>query len=54
MKNKYMLVCLAAASLSAAASDIDFTYNTENLDYKVYGFEKKEKYDIAILINDPA
>ena len=55
MKSRYILSGLIAlCSLSTYATDIDFTYNTDNKDYKVYGFEKKEKYDIAILINNPA
>lgn len=55
MRSRYILACLAAGSiLNASATDIDFSYNVDNLDFKVYGFEKKEKYDVAIFINDPA
>lgn len=50
-----MLASLAAFTASGAfATDIDFTYNTENEPAKVYGFSKKETYDVAILINDPS
>ena len=37
----------------ARANQIEFTYNTGHEDSKVYGFGKKETYDIAIKIDDP-
>lgn len=54
MKNKIILsAAILATALGAGATDIDFTYNTEGLDPKVYGFDKKETYDVAIKIADP-
>lgn len=47
-------MAFACTVLSAGATDIDFTYNTEGLEPKVYGFDKKESYDVAIKIDDPA
>lgn len=46
-------VVAAAAAPAAVAGEIDFSYNPDGLDYYVYGFNKKETYDIAIKINDP-
>ena len=45
---------LSLGTLGAAATDIDFTYNTNNEDYKAYGFDKRETYDVAIKLQDPA
>lgn len=54
MRNKTLcMTVLAAVSFSAAATDIDFTYNVDNKEPKAYGFDKKEKYDVAIKIDDP-
>lgn len=44
---------LAAVSLAAPAADVNFTYNTAGATPNVYGFEKKETYDVAIRIDDP-
>lgn len=55
MKSRFIIASLATlCAASMTASDIDFSYNTDNEEYKVYGFSKKEKYDVAILINDQA
>ncbi len=54
MKLKSLVALFSLVSLAANATDINFTYNTENAKYKVYGFDKKETYDIALKIEDPA
>ncbi len=54
MKLESLVALFSLGALTANATDINFTYNTENADYKVYGFDKKETYDIAIKIEDPA
>lgn len=46
-------IALAGTMLSVGATDINFTYNVNGLDAKVYGFDKKEVYDVAIKIDDP-
>lgn len=45
-------LCMLIAAISFAAK-MEYTYNINNEDAKVYGFNKKETYDIAILLNDP-
>ena len=37
-------------SVPAVAAEMGFTYNTANQEYKIYGFEKRETYDVAIHI----
>lgn len=55
MKNKSLVTSLLLGSVAAAsATDIDFTYNINDDEAKVYGFDKKETYDVAIKIDDPA
>lgn len=44
---------MSLGTIAAFSSEIDFTYNVNNEEYKVYGFQKKETYDIAIKIEDP-
>lgn len=54
MKHNLLLIAAAAGlSLPAAATDIDFTYNTDNKELMVYGYDKKETYDVAIKIDAP-
>ena len=55
MRNRILLAgAVLATVFGTNATDIDFTYNTEGLESKVYGFNKKETYDVAIRINDPS
>ena len=35
------------------AVEMEYTYNVNNDDPMVYGFNKKETYDVAVLLNDP-
>lgn len=44
---------MAGAALCTSAMEMDFTYNTDNLEYKAYGYDKKETYDVAIRVADP-
>ncbi len=44
-------ICLMSAS-PALAADITFSYGQPGEQYKVYGFDKKEAYDVAIRIAD--
>lgn len=44
----------AAVSLCAVASDIDISFNLNNDEALLYGFKKKETYDVALRILDPA
>lgn len=54
MRNRILLAgAVLATVFGTNATDIDFTYNTEGLESKVYGFNKKETYDVAIRINEP-
>lgn len=48
-----VLLLAIAMMPHAQANEIEFTYNTEHQDSKVYGFGKKETYDVAIKIDDP-
>ena len=48
------LATCAVAFSTAQAVEIAFTYGNPEEEYKVYGFEKKEVYDVAIRITDPA
>lgn len=52
--NKFALLgaAMTFGSIAVFAGEIDFTYNVNNEEYKVYGFQKKETYDIAIKIDD--
>ena len=56
--NRSILLCLAAGMLSASAgaASLDFSYNPnpDTEDYTVFGYNKKETYDVAIRIQDPA
>ncbi len=55
MKNQLLVTSLLfGAVASVSATDIDFTYNVNHDPAKVYGFDKKETYDVAIKIDDPA
>lgn len=45
---------VAGFTISATAENVDFTYNVDHKTSKVYGFKKKETYDVAIKIDDPA
>lgn len=47
-------IAMSSLALSATAAELDFTYNKGGADSKVYGFNKKETYDVAIKIDDPA
>lgn len=49
-----ILASLALASLSAAASTVDFSYNATNETPYAYGFSKEQTYDAAIALNSPA
>lgn len=49
-----MAALCAAMTLPAFAVEMEYTYNVNNDDPKVYGFNKKETYDVAILLNDPS
>lgn len=52
-KALFLGAAMTFGSIAAFASEIDFTYNLNNEEYKVYGFQKKEAYDVAIKIDDP-
>lgn len=47
---------MAAATLTAGATDVDFSYNPnpDTDTFKVFGYNKKETYDVAIRITNPA
>ncbi len=53
---KILSLALVVAGLTgtAAADEVDFTYNVDHKVSKVYGFKKKEAIDVAIKIADPA
>lgn len=48
-----LILALVVSNSFANANDMEFTYNVNHQDSKVYGFDKKETYDIAIKIDDP-
>jgi hypothetical protein len=54
MKHAIIFSALCCAAMTAGATDIDFTYNVNDEYAKVYGFNKKEAYDVAIKIADPS
>lgn len=43
-------VLMSLLSIQAYATDIDFTYNVKGSNYLIYGFGKRETYNVAILI----
>ncbi len=47
-------IAMSGLALSASATEQDFTYNESSAESKLYGFNKKESYDVAIKIDDPA
>lgn len=53
MKRLYAIPLLAAAALSASATDFNFSY-THNDETSFIGFDKAETYDVAILIDSPS
>lgn len=53
MKSTIAAGVALCCAMSASAFETEFSYNKNGEDYKVYGYEKKEVYDIAIKINDP-
>lgn len=48
-----MMLLAGVSAGTVTASEIDFTYNVNDEPPKVYGFNKKERYDIALQISDP-
>lgn len=54
MIKKFTIIALALyTALSSFAFEKEFTYNTDGQEYSVYGYEKKEVYDVAMKISDP-
>lgn len=54
MKKFTVLLAMAGLAFSAIADNMDFSYNISNAELGYYGTAKKENYDIAILIDNPA
>ncbi len=54
MKNLFITALCLATAASSLAAELEYTYNVNNDDPLVYGFNKKETYDVAILLNDPS
>ena len=54
MKKFYLLALAAATAASALATDLEFSYNYSNVAPGYYGTKKKENYDVAICIENPA
>ena len=53
MKNILITALCLSTALSMTAVEMEYTYNVNNDDPMVYGFNKKETYDVAVLLNDP-
>lgn len=52
---RYLLLAYALGIIAtASASEIDFSFNTDNLPVHGYGFDKAETYDVAIRIDEPS
>lgn len=49
-----LLCAFVASSFYADAGEINFTYNTSGKDSELFGYKKKETYDIAICLDDAA
>ena len=54
MKKLFITTLCLATAASSLAAELEYTYNVNNDDPLVYGFNKKETYDVAILLNDPS
>ncbi|MBO4964819.1 MAG: hypothetical protein J6C81_00965 [Muribaculaceae bacterium] len=54
MKRLLPLIILIAATVTAYADDIQFTYNLNDGKATGYGFTSPERYDLAIFIHEPA
>lgn len=48
----FIIAGIIGGTLSATADEIEFTYNTNREDANVYGYNRKESYDVAIRIDD--
>lgn len=48
-----LIAGIIGGTLTAAADEIEFTYNTDRQAATVYGYNFKERYDVAIRIADP-
>lgn len=54
MKNFYIIAAAACSMLSASAAESSYSFNPSGEAVEYYGTGKKENYDIAVCLNNPA